>query len=113
MALEKRSKLFARITSPKPGSSFVAIARIASGVTSRSAMPFPPVSGTFGLGLEEALHLQHDLAEISPVEHVLLRGGGFFEREDAVNNGTELAGFNEAQDFEQFTASAHEAADDR
>jgi len=33
----------ARITSPKPGISTRMIARIASGVTSRSAMPVPPV----------------------------------------------------------------------
>jgi hypothetical protein len=35
----KRSKLFARITSPKSGNSFVAISRTASGATSRRAIP--------------------------------------------------------------------------
>lgn len=46
MALGVIFRLSMRICSPKPGSSRMAISRTASGVTSRSATPVPPVVST-------------------------------------------------------------------
>src|SRR5664280_708945 len=46
MAVGTKARLMRRICSPKPGSSFVATASVASGVTSRGAGPVPPVVTT-------------------------------------------------------------------
>ena len=41
------------------------------------------------------LYLQHDLPKVFSVKHVLLGGGGLLERENTINDGAELAGFDE------------------
>ena len=46
MAVGTKRRLIWRICSPKPGSSLSATAKVASGVTSRSAGPVPPVVST-------------------------------------------------------------------
>jgi hypothetical protein len=46
MAVGTKFRLMRRISSPKPGISLSATARVASGVTSRRAGPVPPVVST-------------------------------------------------------------------
>ncbi len=46
MAVGTKARLIWRICSPKPGISLCATASVASGVTSRSAGPVPPVVST-------------------------------------------------------------------
>ena len=46
MAVGTKARLICRICSPKPGITLCATAKVASGVTSRSAGPVPPVVST-------------------------------------------------------------------